>query len=333
MVDTPPAPIHVDILRDLIDYAGLFPPAGLELSEVMRNYARYKVTPEAMILGRLIIPLERIPDFCDRLEGISPDQRGTSPWRISVLLPPYSSSEVDSASNNAVTAAKLQQASARCQAQGARIDTVEFPATLIDAAKPGEGLPRIPSEVQPGPRWFMELSPASIPAATTRIVSVAHAPSVANVGVKIRFGGVRAELFPAIKEVARALTALAAARIPFKATAGLHHVIPGVYPLTYASDAPHGPMFGFLNLLLSSALAWEGATAEVLEDAFLDPLADTLIILSDGWRWRGRTLTHEALLATRREFFLSFGSCSFDEPIDELRAHGWLPTDFVELPR
>jgi hypothetical protein len=40
---------------------------------------------------------------------------------------------------------------------------------------------------------------------------------------------------------------------------------------------------------------------------------------ADAWiAWRGRRVTLEALLATRRDFMRGIGSCSFREPLDEL---------------
>jgi hypothetical protein len=87
-----------------------------------------------------------------------------------------------------------------------------------------------------------------------------------------------------------------------KATAGLHH------PLR------RGSQHGFLNFLC--AAAHSGRSAEdvraILEDESLDALP-----LS--------SLTAEEVRTTRSTLFKGFGSCSWREPVDDLRALGVLP--------
>ena len=68
---------------------------------------------------------------------------------------------------------------------------------------------------------------------------------------KIRTGGVKPEAIPAPSKVAAFITACAERRLPFKATAGLHHPVRGNYPLTYETSAPQAVMHGFLNVLMA----------------------------------------------------------------------------------
>jgi hypothetical protein len=135
---------------------------------------------------------------------------------------------------------------------------------------------------------------------------------------KIRTGGVTADAFPAIEDVANFLRACKAAGVAFKATAGLHHPLRCVKALTYASDAPTGTMHGFLNVFLAAALL-EHADGILGET---DPSAFSFD--DDGATWRGHRVTTDALRTMRRDFATSFGSCSFEEPIGDLRALGWL---------
>src|SRR5438067_5992205 len=62
---------------------------------------------------------------------------------------------------------------------------------------------------------------------------------------KVRTGGVRPEAVPAVGEVAGFILACADRRLPFKATAGLHHPVRAPHPLTYEPDAPHAVMHAF----------------------------------------------------------------------------------------
>ena len=135
---------------------------------------------------------------------------------------------------------------------------------------------------------------------------------------KIRTGGVTADAFPPIDDVARFLRACKRAGVAFKATAGLHHPLRCVKPLTYAPDAPIGTMHGFVNVFLAAALLEQADEILAEEDWRVFAFDE------DGASWRGHRVGTDALRTMRREFAISFGSCSFEEPIGDLRALGWL---------
>lgn len=145
-------------------------------------------------------------------------------------------------------------------------------------------------------------------------------PAIARHGLraKIRTGGVTTDAFPAIDNVARFLRACKSAGVAFKATAGLHHPLRCVKPLTYAANAPTGTMHGFVNVFLAAAML-EHADEILREDD-----ARAFAFEEDGASWRGHRVSTDALRTMRREFATSFGSCSFEEPIADLQALGWL---------
>jgi hypothetical protein len=141
---------------------------------------------------------------------------------------------------------------------------------------------------------------------------------------KVRTGGVTADAFPGARDLARFLVACARAAVPFKATAGLHHPLRASYPLTYAPDGAHGEMFGFLNVLLAAALARTGARADIVAELLVERDARAIRFAADGVEWRNRRVSAGALAEARTALALSFGSCSFREPIEELEALGLL---------
>jgi hypothetical protein len=107
--------------------------------------------------------------------------------------------------------------------------------------------------------------------------------------------------------------------LPFKATAGLHH------PFPRYDEAVKARMHGFINLFAAAALVWHHAldateAADVLDED--DPGAFRFD--DAGLSWREWALTVEQIASARELVALSFGSCSFDEPRDDLRALGWL---------
>jgi hypothetical protein len=107
--------------------------------------------------------------------------------------------------------------------------------------------------------------------------------------------------------------------VAFKATAGLHHPWRSEYRLTYAHDAPQGTMFGFLNVLLATA-ALHAGLPQVEAQALLEERNPCAVRFSDkGARWLERDLPL-ADLEKARDSMAAFGSCSFREPITDLRS-------------
>jgi hypothetical protein len=125
---------------------------------------------------------------------------------------------------------------------------------------------------------------------------------------KMRMGG---ETIPMSQQVALFLRAAAARKLPFKATAGLHHPIRAV-------------MHGFLNVFTAACFAWQGAEQSLLIDILDDESVRSFEFGESEMRWSGRPLSTEQIAAARRDFAHSFGSCSFEEPLADLRELGLL---------
>jgi hypothetical protein len=154
-----------------------------------------------------------------------------------------------------------------------------------------------------------------------------EAPPAAIQGAfaKIRTGGLSAEKIPSTEHVAEFLVEAAGRGLPFKATAGLHHPVRSLQPLTYELDSPRAEVHGFLNVFTAAAFAWKGlervALTEILEE--MDP--EAFVFGEDELRWRGRVLPAADVQTARRNFAHSFGSCSFEEPVADLQKLGLLP--------
>ena len=119
--------------------------------------------------------------------------------------------------------------------------------------------------------------------------------------------------------------AAAARRLPFKATAGLHHPVRSMRALTYAPESPRAMMHGFLNVFAAATFAWHGSERGVLLDVLNETEADAFGFDSKALDWRGRRLSAQQIADARHNFAHSFGSCSFEEPIGDLRALELLP--------
>ncbi len=141
---------------------------------------------------------------------------------------------------------------------------------------------------------------------------------MATFGYKLRTGGVTADAFPTSAQIASALVTPATHQLPIKFTAGLHH------PIRQFRDEVKTKMHGFLNVLGAAVLAaehrWDAKQAATMLE---DENATSFSFGEDFFAWREWKIDVERL-RYRRKFVASFGSCSFDEPRDDLRALGLL---------
>lgn len=306
------------LMSSLIDYAGLFPPAKLTMAAAAEAYARGLQSPHAPALGRFICPSKRLGELSQAAAALMPGTFATSgyreyadiaePWRVSVLIDDELAACLD----------PLEEFNRRHEgvdAGLARADAIEMKvesASDIDAA-----LDEVPEDVFP----FFEIPIDR----DCRGFVIAIAGNSGGAAAKIRTGGITPEAFPTTRQVAEFLHACIGAQIPFKATAGLHHPIRGAQRLTYEPGSPSAVMHGFVNLFMAAGLTRMhrldvGGTVAILDETSPDAFRFT----DDGASWRNRTIDVVGLARVREAFALGFGSCSFDEPIDDLKTLGWL---------
>ncbi len=152
-------------------------------------------------------------------------------------------------------------------------------------------------------------------------VAVSNLPELSNVKnslcyAKIRTGGLTPSAIPSPKEVADFILACAELRLPFKATAGLHHAFRSEQALTYEKDSPRAVMHGFINVLMAASFAWHG---DKDIQAIIEEREAAAFSFENEARWRDRVLTVEQVHEARQLFIHSVGSCSFEEPVAELQ--------------
>jgi hypothetical protein len=276
------------LLQQVIDYAGLFPPAGLDLEAAVRDYASYQTGHDAWALGRFVLPAGKIAEFVDRWPQYVE-------WPISLLL----GVDYDTEMRLAVDS-------------GLKLDVVECrPERLEDIASIRK---RMPADA----KLFIESPPA-----VSRLDAIR---SIADAGAyaKLRTGGVTADAIPDVSNVTAFLVSCAERGLCFKATAGLHHAIRGEYRLTYAADSPTACMHGFVNFFLAATAAYEGASEARVTSILNDSDRGKFRATANEILWCDETFSVETIQRTRQHFAMSFGSCSFEEPIEEMRSMGWI---------
>ena len=284
-------------LAGLVDYAGLFPPAGLPLDVVIDQYGRYRIGRHAWMLGRLVVPADRLGDAeaAASRAGASVDE----PWRVSALVG---------------TAAESEAIAATMIADHRRPRSVRVEAVEAVAGSPDD-IARLahvwPSEVERYVEIPADPDPAPLMAAL----------SAAGLFAKIRAGGVTPDRFPTTADVARFLVRARDAGVPMKATAGLHHALRGDYRLTYEAESATTTMHGFVNLVLAATLLAAGKIDEPLADACLeDDRPEAFKLSGRAGAWLNGVVTYSELSHARRSLLRSVGSCSFDEPVAEIDA-------------
>ncbi len=280
------------LLSGIVDYAGLFPPTALDMAAAVRNFAEYRHDPESWMLGRFVVPVSRLGELAEALAAAEIDD---GEWLISALLGDDPAGDV------------FRVRSFNDFNEGhAYVDMLEgklaTPSAITTAASVTDGdfalFAEIPIDPDPAPL----------------VAAIADA----RINAKIRTGGVTPDAFPRAEHVVRFMRTCVAKHVVFKATAGLHHPLRSEHRLTYAADAPRGMMYGYLNVFLAAALLDQLADAEVV--ALLEEGdARAFEVTRDAVRWRDHEARVDQLGATRDLVAASFGSCSFREPVDELR--------------
>lgn len=284
------------LMEGVVDYAGLFPPASLAMHAAVSNYAAYRASDDAWMLGRFVVPVSRLSEWRSTVATISADARHA--WRgarLSALLSGEFAQEAE-------TIAAFNAAAPF----GVRIDAAEGRTPTPDAVLAMAAA--MPDDVL----LYCELPYREDPEALLASVRAA------GVRAKLRTGGVTPDAFPSAPDVVRFLRRSAQAGVTAKATAGLHHPLRGDYALTYAFDAPHGMMYGYLNMILCAAAIRSGATDAAATEILLLTDPASISIADDSVSIAGTRVPVSDVRTVRAEGVVAFGSCSFREPVDEL---------------
>ena len=297
------------LLAQSIDYAGLFPPTELALEPAIENHLQYLHSAESWMLNSFVLPAARFPAASSYFARF--DSR--FPLQISAL-----GAKTENASEFRERLAATVEAIRQLQKERpAEVSVVQLEISVpsdCDLALLGA---LHDATTKLGIRVFCEAPPAEAER-TIALLAQNNTTRNALLGFKLRTGGVTADAFPRADQIARALVAASRDSVPMKFTAGLHH------PVRQFRTEVNGKMYGFLNVLGAGILAaehvWDEATAiKMLEDE--EP--QSFVFDEKVFAWRDWKISAEAI-ASRRQLITSFGSCSFDEPRDDLRSLGLL---------
>jgi hypothetical protein len=308
------------LFERLIDDAGLFPPARKPMAAAVADHRRAHGGSSAWMLGRFICPAARLEEFAGEEPGAD--------WEIGCLLAP----EPDDWP--ATVRSELEKM--RAYAGAGTVRAIELP---LPRDAPGRGVGEAASAVDEAAAEVGEVGSEPLPLflevstavgeneLLASLEAIAGAPADGEPtgrcapAAKLRCGGATAAHFPDDRRVALFVTTCRRLDLPFKLTAGLHHPFRTRDPETGALQ------HGFVNLLAATAFASApgGAPEPVeLELIVAERRPDAFEIDAGGIAWRGARVGPEAAAAARG-LFRCFGSCSFAEPLEDLRALELLP--------
>lgn len=280
----------------IVDYAGLFPPAALSMAAVVSEYDRERRGRDRWMLGRFVVAASRLEEMGTALEAEGIAVEVHDPWRLSAVMGVHVPDELS----------RINAFRAQWESRGVMVDALEFRVSSV-----GQIL-TVAEQIPAAYQRFFEV-PSEGPYGQLL-------GAIGRVGAfaKIRTGGTTPELFPSAENLTAFLISATSHHVPFKATAGLHHPYRGPYRLTYLPDAETYEMYGFVNVLIATALLLRDGDGELAQAVLEESDASAFDRDDDAIMWQGHRFAWDELASARARAFTSFGSCSFREPVDEL---------------
>ncbi|MCI0687548.1 MAG: hypothetical protein L0Y54_09970 [Sporichthyaceae bacterium] len=282
------------LFRALVDDASLFPPGNLPMSQALPEHRRHRGGPYGHLLGRFLCPSSRLAELHELLPADTP-----AAWlRIGIILDtgtadlPGTLGAVAADPRLDLAGVEIPISPLADQAESAHeilLALSEF-ADLLRSHHGGEAPVYVELPREYGWRDALGLI------------------SARGAGVKLRTGGLVAEAFPTELEVAEFIRACVAEGAAFKCTAGLHHAVRHRDPKTGFEH------HGFLNILVATATAVDGGRVDDLVAVLAEQDPSELVDAT--------ARVNEPAAEQTRAHFAGYGSCSFDEPVDDLTGLG-----------
>jgi hypothetical protein len=302
-------------MKNLIDYAGLFPPSSLSFEKAIVNYSTYLRLKDSWMLNSFVIPLHLIDKLDDHIELFSRE----FPLRLSVLFGKNNGMKqcIESVSEGLERISNFQKRHGSL----VKISLLELP--LPSTSPSLEDLEKISAMISnQNVNIFCEFTVPLDNEEWSRLLfetldAVSEHNKIYNriIGMKLRTGGTTAEMFPDVTQVADFIIGCRNRKIPMKFTAGLHH------PIRMYRDEVETKMHGFLNVFFAGILAHKfNLNREEVVHILADEQQSNFFFDHNRLGWKEYVVTADEVKKVRQALLCSYGSCSFDEPREELRS-------------
>lgn len=321
-------------MAGLIDHAGLFPPRALSVDDTIAEYARLQQGPDAAMLSHCVLPVGELEKVSEgQLDLFTPDR----PLRVAVLAAPIRGMGEDQFLASATETATLIRSFNERGGERVKADKVDFkiPGAAESYQSLTDPLLAAMRAFDAGTSVFFE--PASADPAQVRflakslildVVPLLDVSQQDSFGLKFRCGHASdPRLFPTAAQIAAALSICWNNEVPIKFTAGLHHPVRHHRQINDAEAEidSHVMMHGFLNVFGAAILLYAGKIGtDKLEEILSDTNASHFQFDESGFSWMDYHASVREITLARRRFAFGYGSCSFDEPLADLRELGLL---------
>lgn len=272
------------LFRRLFDNAATFPPGNAAMPDAVESHLGWLSTAAGDFVGPFVCASPRWAEFVEALAAAA-----ASGVSVSVTVP------------SGVAAVEAAVAAATDEPR-ATLVSVEVPvpdqACLADAVELLDAV--LPDDVT----GFVELPWSAVDHAACSLLAASRHH------LKIRTGGASVESFPAEEVLATMIGRTVEHRVPFKLTGGLHNAL-------RHRDAISGfEHHGFLNVIAATASAMDDEDVSTVQVLLATRDADQVTDLM-------RRLPTETARKVRGQF-VSFGTCSIDEPLQDIKNLGLL---------
>jgi len=291
------------MLEGVIDYAGLFPPAKLPLTDAVTEYLQTIHGPDKWIVDRFACPVGKLQDLAVELAE-HPDEPFVP---VAVIASMHADHKhwKSGLEHDAAEMTKFHRTAenhAEVQAYELRVpDHPHLTEYLADL--------RAFANID----LFVEL-----PWGAEMADSVSVLAESDGVFAKARTGGAEGSAFPSSADLAGFIQRCVQLDLTFKLTAGLHH------PLPIQDRQTGATMHGFLNVLVATALSLaDDLSLRELQEVLNERDPKAFVFKRDSVAWKGHKADLEDIENARTMFF-SFGSCSVREPLEGLAKIGLL---------
>lgn len=305
----------------IIDYAGMYPPANLSFYQAFKLFLEYQHMADSWMMDRFVFPIreaENLLHFRDVLRSHGKSIKFT-------VLPVYNDSPKTFLDDFKTDFAKLKAITSSIQARF-ELDFFEFklPFSLKNALQNevypffDSFLAIIDSPAGKKPQVFVEMHKldGDWQYGMDRFTNMlTYYPVRNSIGFKLRCGGITSDSFPEVSMIAAAIHLCRQKELPMKFTAGLHH------PLSHFNSSLNTRMYGFFNVLGAAVLSHTHLLSiKELETLIVEERVDQFSFADQGMKWRDYVVNTEQIKQAREQFCLGYGSCSFDEPRQDLRS-------------
>lgn len=315
----------VDALKALmlrsLDYAGVFPPAQLPMNDAVKEFVRCRQDKNEWFLARFVLPVARIGEFV-QLAGAELAEAAAvhQPWNLTGLI--RSGASIDEALAVLRSDAKLLRGLIDTHPDALTVDSCELPL-------PEEVINSHDQEIARGffaaaLKIFDENNfhgpvfwEVNLKKSFEHVALAAHHANLLQAGrvcLKFRTGGLTAASIVSPENLARAFKVARDGHVPFKLTAGLH------LGMRHYDSSVGADLFGFINVFAAAVLSATHSLSETEIQLMLEEKDSAAFVFASGkLSWKNYEAGVTEIRNARTSGLRSFGSCSFFEPIEDMK--------------